>query len=90
MVQKFLRGATSSASFIGNIYYEKPWISFMKTKAEVFSRFQEFKALVENQTRKKIKVLRSENWREYTSNVFNDSCKDARIKREFIVLYNPQ
>jgi hypothetical protein len=33
----------------------------MKTKDEVFSRFQEFKALVENQTGKKMKVLRSDN-----------------------------
>jgi hypothetical protein len=29
----------------------------MKTKDDVFSRFQEFKALVENQTGRKIKVL---------------------------------
>jgi hypothetical protein len=30
----------------------------MKTKNEVFFEFQDFKALVENQTNKKIKVLR--------------------------------
>jgi hypothetical protein len=45
----------------------KTWIYFMKTKDEVFSRFQEFKALVENQTGRKIKVLRSDNGGEYTS-----------------------
>jgi hypothetical protein len=34
----------------------------MKTKDEVFSKFQEFKALVENQIGKKIKVLRFEDF----------------------------
>jgi hypothetical protein len=38
----------------------------MKTKDEFFSRFQEFKALVENQIGRKIKVLRSNNGGEYT------------------------
>jgi hypothetical protein len=38
----------------------------MKTKDEVFSRFQEFKALVENQTGRKNKRLRSDNGGEYT------------------------
>jgi hypothetical protein len=33
----------------------------MKTKGQVFNQFQEFKALVENQTGKKIKVLRTDN-----------------------------
>jgi hypothetical protein len=42
-------------------YSRKTGIFFMKTKDEVFSRFREFRALVENQTRKKIKVLRLDN-----------------------------
>jgi hypothetical protein len=49
-------GSMSSASLIGCLYYvifiddfsRKSWIFFMKTKGHVFSRFQEFKALVEN------------------------------------------
>jgi hypothetical protein len=48
-------------SFIDD-FSRKTWIYFLKTKDEVFSRFQEFKALVENQTGKKIKVLRSGQW----------------------------
>jgi hypothetical protein len=43
-----------------------------KTKSEVLKRFQEFKALVENQTRRNIKVLRSYNGGEYTSTKFRD------------------
>jgi transposase InsO family protein len=62
----------------------------MKTKGQVFSRFQEFKALVENQTGKKIRVLRSDNGGEYTSKDFMDLCAGEGIKRELTVPYNPQ
>jgi transposase InsO family protein len=62
----------------------------MKTKGQVFQRFQEFKALVENQTGKKIKVLISDNGGEYTSNEFSDFCATEGIKREVTVPYNPQ
>jgi transposase InsO family protein len=62
----------------------------MKTKDEVLSSFREFGAQVENQTDKKMKVLRSDNGGEYTSDEFKDLCKEPRIKRELIVSYNPQ
>jgi hypothetical protein len=45
---------------------------------------------VENQRGKKIKVLKSDNGGEYTSNDFKDFFKDAWIKRELTVSYNPQ
>nr|KUM49278.1 hypothetical protein ABT39_MTgene3827 [Picea glauca] len=44
----------------------------------------------ENMTERKIRVLRSDNGGEYTSNEFHDCCKEAGIKRELIVPYNPQ
>jgi transposase InsO family protein len=71
-------------------FSQKTWIFFMKTKDEVFNRFQEFRAQVENQTGKKIKVLRSDNEGEYTSNEFKDFYKEAEIKRELTISYNPQ
>ena len=37
------------------------WIYFLQKKYEVFDRFKEFKALVKNQTEKRIKVLRIDN-----------------------------
>jgi len=42
----------------------------MKKKYEVYSKFFEFKALVENEIGHKIKFLRSENGGEYVSNAF--------------------
>ena len=56
----------------------------------MFEKFKEFKALIENLSDKKIKTLRSNNGREYTSKEFEAFCKDARIKRELTTPYNPQ
>ena len=44
------------------------WIYFLKKKYEVFHRFKEFKALVENQTEKRIKVLRMDNGGQFCRN----------------------
>ena len=44
------------------------WIYFLKKKSEVFERFLEFKSLVENQTDRKIKVLRTNNGGEFYGN----------------------
>lgn len=62
----------------------------MKTKDEVFDRFREFKALVENATGKKIKVLRSDNGGEYINKDFTDFCSKEGIKREWTSPYNPR
>jgi hypothetical protein len=48
-------------------FSRKTWIYFKKTKDEVFSRFHEFKAQVENLMGEKIKVLRKYNGGKYTS-----------------------
>jgi transposase InsO family protein len=62
----------------------------LKTKDEVFNKFTEFKALVENQIGRKIKVLHSDNGGEYTSMKFDSLCREVGIKRELTVPYNPQ
>ena len=63
---------------------------FMKNKDEVFNKFKEFKALIENHTEKKIKTFRSDNGGEFTSNEFKELCKESGIKRELSTPYNPQ
>ena len=50
-----LNGAEYFVTFIDD-HSRKTWIYFLKTKDEVFDRFKEFKALVENLTGKKIKI----------------------------------
>ena len=71
-------GPMSSTSLSGFEYYitfiddfsRKTWIYFLKAKSEVFEKFKEFKALIENLSDKKIKTLRSDNGGEYTSKEF--------------------
>ena len=56
----------------------------MKNKDEVFSKFKEFKALIENHTEKEIKTFRLDNGREFTSNEFKELCKDQMNSLIFI------
>jgi hypothetical protein len=55
-----------STSISGYVYYvsfiddysRKTWVYFLKSKDEVFGKFKEFKALIENLFERKIKILR--------------------------------
>eukprot|EP00253_Pinus_taeda_P015659 PITA_15659 len=71
-------------------FSRKTWIYFLKKKDEVFKWFRSFKALVENQTGKKIKILRTNNGTEYESNDFKDYCREVGIKRETTTTYTPE
>ena len=46
--------------------------------------------MVENQTGKKIKILRTDNGTEYESNEFNKFCREVSIKRETTIVYTPE
>lgn len=48
---------------------------------QTFDRIRDFKALIENQSRFKIKMLRSDNWDVYNSNEFNNYYAKYMIKR---------
>jgi transposase InsO family protein len=90
-------GSVSCSSLSDCEYYltfiddhsRKAWIYFLKAKSEVFKRFQVFKALVENQTGKRIKVLRSDKGGEHASTKFVDFCTRAGIRTQKTVPYNP-
>jgi transposase InsO family protein len=91
-------GPMPSSSINGYVYYvsfiddysRKTWVYFLKSKEEVFNKFKEFKALIDNLSERKIKILRSDNGGEYTSKEFVNYCKDVGIKRELTTPYNPQ
>ena len=57
------------------------WIAFLKEKSKAFEKFKIFKNRVENESRVKIKSLRSNRGREFTSREFNIYCKEHGIKR---------
>jgi transposase InsO family protein len=76
-------------SFIDD-FSRNTWIYFLRKKSEVFDKFKEFKALVENQTEKKIKVLRTDNGGEFCGNEFEEFCKKCGIERQKNTPYTPQ
>ena len=82
----------------GHIYYvtfiddqlRKTWVYLMKSKDELVTKFQEFKAEVEKLIERRIKILRSDNGGEYTSKEIITFYKEFGIKRKLIVPYNPK
>jgi len=62
----------------------------MRKNDEVFSRFVEFKELVEKESRKKVKALRGDNVCEFVSNAFEDFYSQEGIQIKLIAPYNPQ
>jgi transposase InsO family protein len=87
-----------STSISGYVYYvsfiddysRKTCVYFLKSKNEVFGKFKEFKALIENLFERKIKMLMLDNRGEYTSKEFVNFCKYVGIKRELTTPYDPQ
>lgn len=82
-------GARYFVTFIDD-YSRKLWIYFIRHKSEVFSRFRQWKAEVENQTGRKIKYLRSDNGLEYKDSEFMKFCSSEGITRHFTVKGTPQ
>jgi len=62
----------------------------MRKKYETYLKFVEFKALVEKDTEKKEKALKSDNGGEYVWNEFKNFCAKEDIRRELIAPHNPQ
>jgi hypothetical protein len=89
MPVKSLGGSLYYVIFIYD-YSRKTWLYLLKTKDEVFNKFQEFKAEIENLTNKKIKILRTNNGGEYTSKEFVSFFKLERINMELTIPHNPQ
>ena len=81
-------GAQYFVTFIDD-FSQKVWVYSLKRKDQVLSVFQRFVTLVETQTDKKVKCLRSDNGGEYVSKAFQDFCDAKGIKREFTAPYNP-
>ncbi|CAL1356411.1 unnamed protein product [Linum trigynum] len=71
-------------------YSRFTWIFMMKQKSEAFTKFKQWKTLVENQTGKKIKKLRTDNGLEFCNSEFNEFCKDEGIARHRTVRDTPQ
>jgi hypothetical protein len=63
------------------------WIYFLRKKFEVFQHLKDFKALVETQSRKKIKVLQTDNGGEYVNHEIHNLFHEVGIQLHQTVPY---
>src|ERR1043165_8044838 len=70
-------------------FSRKLWIYVIQRKDEVFEIFKRFKILVENQSEKRIKVLRIDGGGEYTSKMFEKLCVEHSVGHEVTAPYTP-
>ncbi|GAA0184262.1 hypothetical protein LIER_31550 [Lithospermum erythrorhizon] len=66
------------------------WVFIMKQKSDAFKHFKDWKTLVENQTGKKVKRLRTDNGLEFCSSEFDEFGKAEGIARHHTVRHTPQ
>ncbi|CAM8916933.1 unnamed protein product [Rhodiola kirilowii] len=93
-----LWGPTRTESHSGKRYFitsiddfsRRVWIYFLAKKSEAFQTFKTWKNLVENQTGKHIKRLRTDNGLEYLDKEFLDFCKCCGIAKHHTVAGTPQ
>ena len=65
------------------------WVYFHKLKYVVFQTLNIWRALVENQSGNKIKIIRNDNGREYVNKNLEHLCEECGIQMFHLVLYTP-
>ena len=63
---------------------------FIKKKSKVLEKFTDLKALIENASGRKIKILRSDNGGKYISNYFLHIFSQIGIQIQHSIPYTPQ
>lgn len=71
-------------------YSRKLFVYFLKSKDETFDKFREFKAMVETQTERKIKILRSDNGGEYVNKEMQDFLQKCGIVNQTTIPHTPE
>ena len=91
-------GPMNISSVGGNKYFltfiddfsRKTWIYVLKSKDEVFHCFKIFKAFVERESDRQIKMVRSDGGGEYKSNEFKRHCEELGLQHNITCPYTPQ
>lgn len=71
-------------------FTRKTFVYFLQSKHETVTRFAEFKALVENQCNKFIKVLHTDNGSEYCNKAFQTLLRKSGIYHRTSAPYTPE
>nr|GEV23808.1 copia LTR rider [Tanacetum cinerariifolium] len=71
-------------------YSRRVWVYILRFKHEAFENFKEWKQLVENQTGRTVKKLRTDNGLEFCIREFKQLCIESGISRYLTVVETPQ
>jgi len=98
LIHSDIWGPAQLSSLGGNRYFvtfvddcsRKMWIYFVKLKSQAFDVFLNFQKMVELESGRKIKILRTDGGGEYASRAFDDYCATNGIQRQYTCSYTPQ
>ncbi|CAL5342497.1 unnamed protein product [Camellia sinensis] len=88
MKTRTLGGSSYFVTFIDD-YSRKLWVYTLKSKDQVLEIFKQFQALVERQTGKKLRCIRTDNGGEYCG-PFDDYCRQQGIRHQKTPPKTPQ
>lgn len=89
MEKESLGGAKYFMTFIDD-FSRYLFIYILHNKSQALDTFKDFKRLLEKQTGKKIKKLRSDNGKEYVNHNMKNFLKHEGIEHQLTVRYTPQ
>lgn len=84
-----LAGSRYFVSFIDDAT-RKVFVYTLRTKDQVYEAYEDFKAMVERQTGFKLKILRSDNGREFINGRFEESLRLDGIRHQKSCPYTPE
>jgi hypothetical protein len=98
VVHSDICGPFENATLAGNKYFitfvdeftRMIWLYTIKLKSEALDVFKRFKVVVEKESEKSIKMLRTDGGGEYTSKEFEAFCVNEGIVHEVTAPYTPQ
>lgn len=98
IVHSDICGPMKTLTHQGNRYFitfiddfsRKSYVYFINSKDQAFTKFQEFKAQVENETGLHIKIFRTDRGGEYMGNEFKNYLKKHGIQHQLTAPYSPQ
>lgn len=70
-------------------FTRKVFVFFLKQKSKVSEVFAEFKASIERQTPKRIRILRTDNGKEYVNNKLRKNLKELGIRQQLTIPHTP-
>jgi transposase InsO family protein len=92
-----LCGPVTPATIAGNQYLfvlvddysRKTWVYLITHKDDAVLRFQEFVVMVERESGRKVKAVRSDNGTEFKGGKFGQYCTNLGIRQQFTSTYSP-